>query len=97
MSPSTATRGTLSSATTDAQREKGLGGRVALPPDGGMLFIFADAKLRSFWMLDCKMVIDIAFISAERRVVRIYTMYPQPGAPPRRCRYTTPSSRLSSR
>ena len=81
LSPSTATRGTLSSRRR-MQREKGLGGRVALPPDGGMLFIFADAKLRSFWMLDCKMVIDIAFISAERRVVRIYTMYPQPGAPP---------------
>ncbi len=61
-------------ALTDAQRQKGLGGVAALPPDGGMLFIFPDAAPRSFWMYGCVIDLDIAYVSPLGRVVSVYTM-----------------------
>jgi len=66
-------------ATTDETRHKGLGGRASLPQDHGMLFIFGAAKPLDFYMLDCKMAIDIAYIGADGKVIRTYTMQPQPG------------------
>ena len=61
-------------------RTLGLGGRSALEADKGMLFVFPDAARRGFWMYDCLMDIDIAFIDPLGHVTAIHTM---PLEPPR--------------
>jgi uncharacterized membrane protein (UPF0127 family) len=71
----------LELAMTTESRTKGLGGRASVPEDGGMLFVFTDARLRSFWMYDCLTAIDIAFVDPIGYVTAIHTM---PAEPPRR-------------
>jgi uncharacterized membrane protein (UPF0127 family) len=67
-------------AADDASRIRGLGGRASLAADEGMLFIFPDAQLRSFWMYDCVIPIDIAYLDPLGTVTAVYTM---PHEPPR--------------
>lgn len=67
-------------ASTPAQTERGLGGRASLPPDRGMFFVFDQAEVREFWMKDCLIDIDIAFIDSNMKVVKTYTMPAQKGA-----------------
>lgn len=45
-------------AASDATREKGLSGRKDMDPESGMLFLFAAADRRIFWMKDMEMSID---------------------------------------
>lgn len=45
-----------------ALRAKGLSGRVSLPLDRGMLFIFDEASRYAFWMPEMKFPIDIIWI-----------------------------------
>lgn len=61
-------------ATTPEARHRGLSGREAVPEGTGMLFVFPQEEELSFWMLDCKVPIDIAFISADLYVIRTYAM-----------------------
>ena len=66
-------------ATTPAQRHEGLAHRSSLPPDHGMLFVFERPQALDFYMLNCQMAIDIAYIDSDHKVIRTYTMYPEPG------------------
>ena len=61
-------------AADDASRTRGLGGRTSLAPNEGMLFIFPDAQMRSFWMYDCLIPIDIAYLDPLGTVTAVYTM-----------------------
>jgi uncharacterized membrane protein (UPF0127 family) len=65
-------------ALDNATRAKGLGGVTSLGPDEGMLFVFTDAEERNFWMVDCLMDIDIAYISPLGFVTAVHTMPKQP-------------------
>lgn len=65
---------TLEIAADDASRTQGLMGREEIPPDGGMLFIFPNAATRSFWMANCLVDIDIAFLDGQGRVTATHTM-----------------------
>lgn len=49
-------------ADTLAKQGRGLSNRSSLPPDHGMLFIFNDYQVRSFWMKDMQFNIDIVWI-----------------------------------
>ena len=60
---------------------RGLGGRDSLPDDGGMLFVFPEPGLLTFWMKDMLISIDLIWISAEGRVVDVQTAQPEPGVP----------------
>jgi uncharacterized membrane protein (UPF0127 family) len=71
---------TFEIAADDASRIRGLGGRASLAADEGMLFIFPDAQMRSFWMYDCVIPIDIAYLDPLGTVTAVYTM---PHEPPR--------------
>ena len=62
----------------DASRAKGLSGVTALGPDEGMLFVFSDSADRSFWMVDCLMDIDIAYIDPFGFVTAVHTMPKEP-------------------
>ena len=65
---------TLTLSMTNNSRSRGLGGIRELPPEKGMLFVFPDAAPRGFWMYDCLMDIDIAFIDPLGHVTAIHTM-----------------------
>lgn len=71
---------TLRLAIDDDARERGLSGVKEIPEEGGMLFIFRDSELRSFWMKDCVIDLDIAFLDPFGIVTAVHTM---PKEPPR--------------
>jgi len=50
---------------------QGLMFRESLPEDAGMLFIFPDETLRSFWMKNTLIPLDIIFISTDLEIVHI--------------------------
>ena len=68
-------------AATRADRERGLGGRTALDPDHGMLFVYASTALHRFWMKDCAIGLDIAFVREDGTIARIATLPPAAGLP----------------
>ena len=61
-------------AQTRVARTQGMGGRRELAEGTGMLFLFRTARPRSFWMKDCLIPLDIAFLDATGKVVNLYTM-----------------------
>ena len=69
---------TLELALDDAARRRGLSGRGALPRRGGMLFVLPRPQPFAMVMRDCPEPIDVAFVDAEGRVVRIHEMRPEP-------------------
>ncbi len=60
---------TVSVVDTPAERMQGLSGRDGLRPNEGMLFIFPEDEIYSFWMKDMRFPIDIIWLSAEGEVV----------------------------
>lgn len=68
---------TVELAITPASRQRGLMHRQALPAGHGMLFIFPDEALRTFWMKHVRFAIDILYLDADWRIVHLIA-----GAPP---------------
>src|SRR3989344_982883 len=64
---------TLNVAVADIEtlREKGLSGLSGLSDDEGMLFVFPDDGIYSFWMKDMRFAIDMLWLDARGRVVHI--------------------------
>jgi len=67
----------LDVADTPESREKGLSGRNSLAEKAGMLFIFDQPGVPSFWMKDMKFPIDIIFVNNDK-IVTIYKNVPAP-------------------
>ena len=44
------------------EQERGLSGRLRLPPDNGMLFIYSQPAKYGFWMKDMKFALDLIWI-----------------------------------
>jgi uncharacterized membrane protein (UPF0127 family) len=63
-------------ATTPESRSCGLSRRKSLPANRGMLFVYADPEILTFWMKDTHIPLSIAFIDADRRIVSIQKMIP---------------------
>lgn len=85
-------------ADTPEARGVGLGERVSLPEDRGMLFIFQESGRYGFWMAGMHFPIDIIWISEEKKIVGITDAAPPPSPstaekdlpvyfPPRAVRY----------
>ena len=51
-------------------------GDAVAPVQRGMLFVFPDERELGFWMLNTITALDIAYISADGRIVKTYTMAP---------------------
>lgn len=67
-------------ADTDAKRQKGLGGKLILPENQGMLFVFDQKQgYHSFWMKDMQIPIDIIWISGNKIVQIDKNAKPEPG------------------
>ena len=58
-------------ATTPEDRARGLMFREHLDPDKGMLFIFEEEGVHSFWMKNTLIPLDIIWISEDQEVVFI--------------------------
>ncbi|MCX6227500.1 MAG: DUF192 domain-containing protein, partial [Bacteroidia bacterium] len=59
-------------ADDDAKRERGLMYRRQMELNRGMLFIFEDEDLRSFWMKNTYLPLDILYLDAQKKIVRIH-------------------------
>ena len=68
----------LELAITEHARTQGLMHRTELAPDGGMLFIFPRPEVRSFWMANCLIDIDLIFLDARGRITALHRMKAEP-------------------
>lgn len=68
------------------QRQLGLSGCAYLPEESGMLFVFEEPRVASFWMKDMVISLDIIWIAGET-IVGIEENVPAPAA-------STPTSEL---
>jgi hypothetical protein len=68
----------LEVASHPASRARGLMGRTDVPATGGMLFVFPDDAPRQFWMRDCLVDIDVAFLDRQGRIVATHRMKVEP-------------------
>lgn len=63
-----------------SDRKKGLSGQESLPLTQGLLFVFENNGLYSFWMKDMKFAIDIIWIGENKQIVYIVKdAPPEPG------------------
>jgi len=63
-------------ADNDATRERGLMFRDSMPADHGMLFLFDDSSVRTFWMKNCRMPLDILFFDQNYKLVSVQQRVP---------------------
>jgi uncharacterized protein len=64
-------------ARTTQERERGLMYRTEVPQGTGMIFVFADEEVRSLWMDNTYVALDVAFLDASLRVVDVEQMEPE--------------------
>ena len=58
-------------AIDEATRAQGLMYRDRLPENRGMLFVFAEPSVQSFWMKNTLIPLDMIWIDGNRRVVHV--------------------------
>jgi len=58
-------------AETQEEQAQGLMYRRSLPDRGGMLFVDAEESMRSFWMKNTPLALDIIFVDANGKIVNI--------------------------
>ncbi|MDJ0720557.1 MAG: DUF192 domain-containing protein [Desulfobacterales bacterium] len=68
---------TVAVAASVAERSRGLMHCPVLGPGTGMLFVYADARPRVFWMKDTPLDLGIVFIDAQSRIAAIARGWPQ--------------------
>lgn len=68
-------------ADTNEKRNRGLGGRASLAKDAGMLFVYSGVEFHTFWMKDCLIGLDIAFVGPDRRILNVATLPAAAGLP----------------
>ena len=63
-------------ADTEPARERGLMFRDSMPADHGMLFLFDDNVVRTFWMKNCRMPLDILYFDEKYKLVSMQQRVP---------------------
>lgn len=63
-------------ADSPSEREQGLMHVNTMAANEGMVFAYAEPSARFFWMKNTPLPLDIAFINAEQRIVKIAQMEP---------------------
>jgi len=61
-------------ALTPPEQQKGLMFREEMPEMHGMLFVFGSEHVRSFWMKDTLIPLDIIFVEKNGRIQHIHSM-----------------------
>ena len=69
-------------AADDPSRARGLMDRTSMPADHGMLFVFPDDDVRTFWMKDTLIPLDMLFFDADARLVTLLPNVPPCKADP---------------
>ncbi len=59
-------------ADNDAKREVGMMGRSEMEDRQGMLFVFQEEFIASFWMRNCILSLDMIFADKQGRIVTIH-------------------------
>lgn len=67
---------TVEVADSPKEREKGLMERDSLEPNSGMLFVFKEPQVPSFWMKNTKMPLEIYFFDEFGVFVNLHSMVP---------------------
>jgi len=80
-------------SATDEERQQGLMFREKIAEDQGMLFIFDDEEIHSFWMKNMRFSIDILWLDRQRRIVHLEHRVPPCAADP--CPSYTPAQPAS--
>ncbi len=66
--------------STNDDQKRGLGKKESLPLNEGMIFVFDQPGVYSFWMKDMKFAIDIIWMDENKKVVDIApNVVPEPG------------------
>lgn len=68
----------LEVADNETERAEGLMNTTDLGKHEGMLFIFPDQEMRSFWMKNTLIPLDMIFLNEDREVINVETAYPEP-------------------
>jgi len=63
-------------AISDKDRQKGLTNRLFLDDNSGMLFVFEEPDILSFWMKNTPIPLSIAFINSTGEILNIEEMIP---------------------
>jgi uncharacterized membrane protein (UPF0127 family) len=63
-------------AVTDEERQLGLMFRDEINWDQGMLFVFEEEGIRSFWMKNMRISLDFLWLNKEKRIIHIETHVP---------------------
>ena len=66
----------------DLSRQRGLQHRSRLEANGGMLFVFPRPGRHRFWMYECLIPLDIAWLDGQGRVLHVEEALPVCGALP---------------
>jgi uncharacterized membrane protein (UPF0127 family) len=74
-------RVTVEVAATPSARRRGLMHRESLPDDRGMLFVFPEERLLTFWMKDTHIPLSIAFAREDGTIVHIAELEPRSERP----------------
>lgn len=64
-------------ALTPEAQAKGLMFRAALPCGRGMLFVFGDGGVKSFWMKNTFIDLDMVFLDGDLKVLRVFHRVPR--------------------
>ena len=59
-------------AASDAEREQGLMYRTSIAEETGMLFLFDEEDMQSFWMKNTPSSLDIIFVSKANKIINIH-------------------------
>ncbi len=59
-------------------RAKGLMEVKSIKKDGGMIFVYPNARVRTMWMANCLCDMDVIFLDGTGRVLKTYTMKAEP-------------------
>lgn len=68
----------LEVAADPLSRSVGLAGRMSIPAQGGMIFVFPDDVPRTFWMRDCIVDMSLIFLDRAGRIVATHEMVVEP-------------------
>lgn len=69
-------RFTVEVAANESDRRKGLMFRTKMKESHGMIFLFPDERINSFWMKNTILSLDMLFVSSDFRVVGIVHSVP---------------------